>query len=705
MNAIKSLIRVVVSILVLARVGPLIVLAAPGPQRFEVHPADSSHPLWRSLQQQAGFSVQYKNLTVGPVLPPGWTVRPSTPGPQSSQVFIEEPGGLQVIRDIREYPEFDAVEYTLRLRNTGRTEIPPITELNSIDLTVDVPDSPDAVVYTAHGGTWEPYFPPLAFTLHRLALDDSFIYALPLRLEAAGGRSSNMDFPFFAVVDESRQMGFFVGIGWSGQWRVDLDRDSRKRTLRIHGGIPSLDLSLAAGEQISSPHILLLSYHGDFAEGCNKLRRLIYQRFTPLLDGRKPEPLAFYDQWFGAEPDIDEHLSRQRADIAAELGQELFLLEPGWIPDKGLKGAEFSMAVGNWNEENRVRFPSGVKAFADYVRSKGMQFGLWFEPERAWKGSWMATQHPDWVISLPRSPNSPKDLREDVLDPDNERLVDFGLPAVRAWAEEFIDRKIGEYGIKYLRWDFNTDPLPYWEFKDRARPHRGGITQIRHIEGLYEVIDWLRERHPAVIFEGCASGGRRIDLEMIRRSHTFWLSDQSTNPHEVRHIAEGAHYFLPGNYLIRLFVEESAGKPFPDIDYLSRFGSYFGFSGKIESWTPEMRRQARHHFDVQKPLRRYLLGDYYPLFDQPSNLDAWDGAQYHDPQSQEGFLLVFRLSSGRERADLHLRGIEPGATYEFRDPYTGQAFRQLGSEPVVVELERMSGKVLVYKEVTKAAAR
>ena len=442
-------------------------------------------------------------------------------------------------------------------------------------------------------------------------------------------------------------------------------------------------------------------YEGGFAAGCNQLRRLLYRHYTPTLGGKKPLPLAAYDHWWGFMADItdiNENLARQRAAVAGELGQEYFILEPGWYDDQGTDmGWQY---VGNWDKENRRIFPSGIRAFSDYVRSQGVNFGLWFELERVGKGTLVDRQHPDWVTFLP-----PGELTMPwpypLPNPETiNGLLDFGLPEVRQWAKELVDRKIREYDVKYIRWDFNMNPLDYWNYKDRARrPHRQGISQIRHIEGLYEVVDWIRERHPETVLEGCSSGGRRIDLETMRRFHVFWLSDETYNTHVVRHHSRGAHFFLPGNYIYCLFAEQLTGDAqlFPDIYYQSFLGAAFGFGGKLETWTPEMKEQAKRHVKVYKSLRRFLVEDYYPLFEQPRSYNAWDGAQYHDPATQEGFLLVFRLSSAQDSVELRLQGLEPDATYEFRDPYTNQAFKQKGGRGVRLKLERMTGKVLAYK--------
>jgi alpha-galactosidase len=643
----------------------------------------ASQAFWQALAPQPGFSFKYKNETIGPSLPAGWNTHEVDLGQGKKQATIQEPGGLQVIWQTTEYAEYQSVEYTLQFKNTSAHDLPPLTELRSVDLAFGTRALGDPVIYSSGGGTPDGYYPPEAFTIHKRILAADF-YPTQMVLETQGGRSSDKDLPFLALEDPKSKGGIYLAIGWSGQWQVTLARDPRTRTFQITGGIPDIDLSLEPGEEITSPRILVGFYAGSFTEGCNKLRRLLYRRFTPEVAGSKPLPLAVYDHWWGTESTINENTARERAAAAAQLGQEYFLLEPGWYADGGID--TWYQSVGNWAQENRVNFPTGVKAFANYVRSQGVNFGLWLEPERAWKGTSLAREHPDWVTFLPGNDNG---------------LVDFGLPAVREWAKNLFNEKIREYDAKYIRWDFNVSPLPYWELKDQAHPHRKGISEIRHVEGLYEVADWVREHNPSTILEGCASGGRRIDLETIRRFHVFWISDETISPHIVRHHLLGAHYFLPGNYLYRVFAEQLQGseKQFPEIDYQSFLGGAFGFGGRLETWTPKMLEQARRNVEIYKSLRRFLVEDYYPLFEQPQSLDAWDGAQYHDPGTREGFVLVYRLDSPLSTVEIKLHGLEPTATYEFRDPYTQQTFTQKGSQGVTIKLDRMTGNVLTYKQI------
>ena len=107
-------------------------------------------------------------------------------------------------------------------------------------------------------------------------------------------------------------------------------------------------------------------------------------------------------------------------------------------------------------------------------------------------------------------------------------LLDLGNPAAREWLTDYISQCIADWNVGMLRQDFNFEPLPYWRAADS--PNRVGMAEIRHIEGFYQFWDELLRRHPGLMIDNCASGGRRIDLETTSRSIPLWRSDFQCQP-------------------------------------------------------------------------------------------------------------------------------------------------------------------------------
>lgn len=98
-----------------------------------------------------------------------------------------------------------------------------------------------------------------------------------------------------------------------------------------------------------------------------------------------------------------------------------------------------------------------------------------------------------------------------------------GIPEARNWVVDMVSSMIETVGIDYFRHDCNIDPLAYWQAADA--PNRQGMTEIRYIKQLYELWDELLRRHPSLMIEGCASGGRRV-IVLFRRSQSAFVTVQ-----------------------------------------------------------------------------------------------------------------------------------------------------------------------------------
>ena len=59
----------------------------------------------------------------------------------------------------------------------------------------------------------------------------------------------------------------------------------------------------------------------------------------------------------------------------------------------------------------------------------------------------------------------------------------------------------------------------------RTLAERQGIAEIKYINGLYATLDELLDRFPGLVIDNCASGGRRLDYEMCRRSVPLFRTD------------------------------------------------------------------------------------------------------------------------------------------------------------------------------------
>jgi alpha-galactosidase len=277
----------------------------------------------------------------------------------------------------------------------------------------------------------------------------------------------------------------------------------------------------------------------------------------------------------------------------------------------------FPNGTGTW-EPDPAKYPRGLKPIGDAARANGLQYLLWFEPERVAPGTRIDREHPEWVMKLD----------------DGSRLFCFHDAAARSWLLDYVDVQISLAQLGWVRWDFNIQPLGFWRANDPE--DRQGITEIRHLEGLYDFWDTLRRRHPGLVIDNCASGGRRLDIEACRRGLPLWHSDLQCNgpsPAADQLQNAGLNRWLPmhgcGN-----FGYEPA--------YAFRSAMTAGNILCSKLYDPGAAEAVKRTVALYHRVRPLMLGDFYPLLPESADEDRWFGWQYHRADTDAGFVLLFR---------------------------------------------------------------
>ena len=333
---------------------------------------------------------------------------------------------------------------------------------------------------------------------------------------------------------------------------------------------------------------------------------------------------------------------------------------------------------------------------SDYAHAKKMKLVLWFEPERVHAGSWLFKEHPPWLLGQ-----------------GDDRLLNLGNSEARQWLTDHIDQFLTAQGIDLYRQDFNIDPLGFWRANDA--PDRQGISEIKHVMGYLAFWDELRRRHPNLLIDSCASGGRRNDLETLRRSVPLLRSDFQApqNPSDPTMLVGnqghtyGLSFWVPyygtGIYYDDVYAFRSHLTPSLGIGYRA--------SEKVD-WGRMQRR-----FAEWKEVAGSFYGDYYPL--TPYSLSEKDciAWQFHQPKENTGMIQAFRRAQSPDNSlTLKLHGLDPKAVYEIKDldeektdPDHWSPFRARGSTllekglPVSLPGRRYAA-LLTYRRFTEVAA-
>ncbi|GAA1809261.1 alpha-galactosidase [Agromyces neolithicus] len=298
-----------------------------------------------------------------------------------------------------------------------------------------------------------------------------------------------------------RGLTYAVHVAWSGNHRLAAERTPTAESFLTAGEllVPG-EIVLGEGESYTTPWAI-----GSWGDGLSRLAKRFHDelRARPQHPAR-PRPVTL-NTWEAVYFDHDFETLAALAERAAAVGVERFVLDDGWFQGR----RDDTTGLGDWFVDERV-WPNGLGPLIDKVRGLGMEFGLWVEPEMVNLDSDLARDHPDWILRG----------RDELPVPARQQYVlDLANDGAWRYLLERLDALLAEHDIAYLKWDHNRDLLEAGAADSgRARVHD-------NVEALYRLLSALKQRHPGLEIESCASGGARVDLGILEHTDRIWTSD------------------------------------------------------------------------------------------------------------------------------------------------------------------------------------
>ncbi len=543
---------------------------------------------------------------------------------------------------------FAGAEWKLNFQNLGDADTPIIENIQALDIPASYHAAEGALIlHTAKGS--EDSACDFEGEMQKLSAGET------VKISCKGGRSSSGTMPYFGI--ESAGIGMLFGIGWTGQWTATFERDAATG-LTVRAGMERTHMTLHPGEKMRTPAVTALFFEGGTEHAHNVWRQMVLKYYSPMQNGRPAQAPITWQTW-GMQP-VEQHISNIRALSARNVPYDYYWIDAGWYGDCKVLD-DWKPQAGNWNINSKL-YPDGMKPISNLLHEHGKGFLLWLDPERVCRGTSLFTEHPDWILTI---------------DGEESNLLDLGNEAARRYITDLILNFIENEGVDAYRQDFNIDPLPFWEAADAEEPNRVGMTEIRHIEGLYAFWDELLTKHPGLLIDNCSSGGRRLDLEMTRRSIPLWRSDLQCGPNYSAAGSQSQTFalaqWLPLN-TAGCHVQED------DYDFRSAISSasvtaFYGDLSKEDSlldWVAE-------RFAETRSLRKYFLGDFHPLTDYSLSEGVWMAYQLDRDDLGEGAILAYRRESAPyTTAKLKLKGLDADSSYILRDLQTGKETAHAG---------------------------
>jgi alpha-galactosidase len=441
---------------------------------------------------------------------PIFTTRELTHHDNQMVILAEDPqAGLQLRSEL----VLDEASGVLKMRHTLINLQSARYWVNRLALTLPLPERAGEVM--AFHGRWIREFQP-----HRITLEHGGYLQ-----ENRRGRTSHEYFPGMMVGSSgfSEQQGEVWGVhlGWSGNHRLRADvKTDGRRLLQAEALYLPGEQVLEGGASLSTPWLYVAHSGSGLNALSQQFHRYVRQNILQFPDN-KPRPVHL-NTWEGIYFDHDPDYIMQMASQSAELGVERFIIDDGWFRGRDHDRA----ALGDWYLDEK-KYPNGLAPVIEHVKHLGMEFGIWVEPEMINPDSDLFRAHPEWVLGLPGY-QQPTGRFQYVLDLCHPQVFDYLL--------ERMNWLLSNHDIDYIKWDMNREIV--------QPAHLGRASLTAQTEQFYRLLDTLRERFPQVEFESCASGGGRIDFEVLKRCHRFWASDNN-DALERQTIQRGMSYFFP----------------------------------------------------------------------------------------------------------------------------------------------------------------
>lgn len=586
--------------------------------------------------------------------------------------------GLEIRMECVEYTDFPVVEYTVLLTNRGATDSQLV---DSLCLKGEIAEKSAELIH-GNGDTVRP-------DGYRWQRD-----ALPLAIGPVDGTSCNGAFPYMRLATPGGLIN--LAVGWPTQWEARFALG--EQGVQISVGQKRCHTVLRPGETLRTPRLTLQFCAGEENRATNLWRRWYFAHVLPRPAGQPLRPLlCLHHLGCDGKPEAtaaseENQLHALREYLRNGLQPDVWWLDAGWYP------CDFVWTyTGTWIPDT-ARFPRGLLPLAEACQECGAKFLLWFEPERAQAGSWLAENHPEWMLT--------RHLPDGALDFD--RLVNLGDPACCDALIKHVDALIKQYHIGIYRQDFNFNPAPFWQ--ENEAPNRIGMLENLHGQGYLRYWDALLARNPGLLIDSCASGGRRNDMETMRRAVPLHYTDMGYGNHPLKQLQHRQMFaWLP------YFRAHNMNWLNPDHTYGTEkyapdeFSYYAALAPCLTDVTPyfappEAFALARRMQPIWRRAAEYMLsGDYYPLTDCRADSSDFYAMQFHCAKSNEGFANIVSNVCNEENAFLlRLQALESQALYRLADAGGTQTMEYTGAQladGISVSMAAHSAIVYFYQKI------
>lgn len=472
------------------------------------------------------------------------------------------------------------------------------------------------------------------------------------KIESVRGTSSFQHQPFFALMDSntSEDTGNVFAFHWiySGSFLGEVEKDQFGNVRAQLGLNPdNFEWKLRPNSDFTTPEAIL-NYSGSGLEGMSENFHKLYK--SNLMNPNFSERPIILNSWESMYHNITLDKIDAQTDIAKDLGIELYVLDDGWFRPGDTSGT----VMGDWIA-SKEKLPCGIKDLSKKIHSKGMKFGLWFEPEMISEDSQLYKQHPEWALHIPNYPLT-KGRNSYVLDLSNPKVIKYIL--------SIFDKYLSDGKVDYIKWDMNR-PLTEVNSVMLGKGEKNEIWH-RYILGLYSILEYINYKYPEVLIEGCASGGARFDPGMLYYAPQIWPSD-NTDAYSRMSIQNG-YSLLYSPIMMGAHISEvpnhqtGRSSSLMTRHRVSEFGNY-GYELDLTKFTKEELKIIKEQIIEVKKLRPLLQhGDFKRNLTPNNNYLSWT---IISENKKELVILIFQkiFDPSDNQGLFKIKGLNPNYDY------------------------------------------
>ena len=604
-------------------------------------------------------------------------------------VITGERRGIALRVEVREYTDFPVIEWQAAFENRSGKPSPILSKLYAADLVLP---ARRGILHHGNGDTRKT---------DGFAFWDDPIGTEPTVMAPLHGLPCEGAFPFFRI--RTGKYIVSVAIGWPAEWQASVSKV--RGGIKLTAGEQRVRTKLLPGERFLTPRMTFLVSEGDDeSRSVNLWRQWYFRHVLPGVFGKDASPRICLHLFADNGPEFTgtttkTQLQSLKQYIKRGLKPDIWWFDAGWYPGDG------QWAKVGTCEADPERFPeNGLEPIGKLCEKNGVDFMLWFEPDRVRPGTWLAEHRPEWLL-YQKDPESPDGICHQYYH------FDLGNPEARQWMTDRVDALIKAWHVTIYRQDCNrVDFLQIW--KDNEPKDRIGSLENRYVQGYLAYWDALRERNPGLWIDCCASGGRRNDLETLRRAVPLHYTDVAYGNHPIKQLQHQAMFeWIPYFRAHTKSWDNEAGTYDPKVEH--EVVDEYAYLNALTPAVTVMTRfdAADAEFDLAKKMLPVwhraaeieLRGDYYLHRGSKKSPRDLVVSEFSDPDRGDGFVLVIRNTlCPKKNVSVKLH-VQAEALYRLENGVTHETVMRAGEElskGFEVALPKRSAEIWFWEKVS-----